>query len=251
MRILPVLDVRSGQVVHAVGGRREEYRPIQSDLCESVLPTDIAEAIRRETGVDELYLADLTGIAGAHPSWPMIWKLHEAGFHLWVDAGVSSLVTARVIQANTEEVTGLTIIVASEWIESEHQFREAIRRFGSERLAFSLDLRGGRVRSRIAAWRKMSPVELFEHVYDLGIVSFVVLDVATIADSSGCQTLDLCRQLRDSAADVQLVTGGGVRTIEHLRAAHEAGVDGVLVASAIHTRQIGRAEIAEVGAWSE
>ena len=38
MRIIPVLDVLGGCVVRGVGGRRDEYRPIVSKLCNSREP---------------------------------------------------------------------------------------------------------------------------------------------------------------------------------------------------------------------
>lgn len=249
MRIIPVLDVRGGQVVHAIGGRREEYRPITTDLCSSVTPLEVANAIRDRAGCEELYIADLSGIAGAHPSWPIIWKLRESGFRLWLDAGASSIGVAPAV-GDADALEGLTVIIASEWLQSEHRLPAAIRRFGADRTAFSLDLRGGQVRSRIAAWKKRTPEQLFQRACELGAAKFIVLDVATIGDSSGCQTLDLCRQLRQMSADVELISGGGIRTLEHLRDAHEAGCDGVLVATALHTGEVSREDIKEASSWS-
>src|SRR5688572_10445772 len=63
LRVVGVIDLMGGLAVHAVGGRRAEYRPVASPLCESAAPLAVAEAFRREYGIEELYLADLEAIA--------------------------------------------------------------------------------------------------------------------------------------------------------------------------------------------
>ena len=74
MRIIPVIDLAAKTVVHAVAGRRNQYRPIESKLCESTSPIDIAQAFRSRFGLTELYLADLDAIQGKSqtPDWSTI-----------------------------------------------------------------------------------------------------------------------------------------------------------------------------------
>ena len=62
MPILPVLDLKQGQVVRGIAGRREEYRPIVSKLTTSSRPLDVARAFREHFRFDELYVADLDAI---------------------------------------------------------------------------------------------------------------------------------------------------------------------------------------------
>src|SRR6266849_2167487 len=88
MRIVPVLDLMAGQVVHGVGGRRHEYRPVVSRLTASCRPVDVAEAFRAHFGWSALYLADLDAIAGAPQDLGTCAALRKHGFRLWVDAGV-------------------------------------------------------------------------------------------------------------------------------------------------------------------
>ena len=37
LRVIPVLDVKAGQAVHAIGGQRDHYGPVQSVSCTQVL----------------------------------------------------------------------------------------------------------------------------------------------------------------------------------------------------------------------
>jgi phosphoribosylformimino-5-aminoimidazole carboxamide ribotide isomerase len=45
MKLIPVMDLMSGQVVHARRGERDQYRPIQSILCPSAAPEAILQAL--------------------------------------------------------------------------------------------------------------------------------------------------------------------------------------------------------------
>src|SRR5881628_3215662 len=105
MRIIPVLDVKSGVTVRAVAGRRAEYRPLVSRLTSSTDPRDVADAFRRHFDLTELYLADLDAIAGAEPAWPLFADLCDRGFRVWVDAGVRTVADAiRLATADVEIV---------------------------------------------------------------------------------------------------------------------------------------------------
>src|SRR6476620_4310738 len=61
-RIIPVIDVIAGRVVRAVGGRRDEYRPIQSRLTQSTDQVEVARTLIELTQAKEIYIADLDSI---------------------------------------------------------------------------------------------------------------------------------------------------------------------------------------------
>jgi phosphoribosylformimino-5-aminoimidazole carboxamide ribotide isomerase len=62
-RIIFVLDILNGKVVHAVKGEREKYGPIHnfSKVCESSDPLHIVD----ELSPRELYIADLNRLEGS------------------------------------------------------------------------------------------------------------------------------------------------------------------------------------------
>ena len=45
MRILPVLDLKGGQVVRGLAGRRQEYQPIRSRLTPSCQPLAVVAVV--------------------------------------------------------------------------------------------------------------------------------------------------------------------------------------------------------------
>ena len=68
MRILPVMDLCGGQVVHAVRGDRARYRPLTTTLMAGSDPGAIGRALRDIFGFDSIYVADLDAIAGRAPA---------------------------------------------------------------------------------------------------------------------------------------------------------------------------------------
>ena len=67
-RLVGVIDLMGGVAVRAVGGRRDEYRPVVGRLCDSPDPLEIANAYRESYGIDTLYVADLDAILGRPPN---------------------------------------------------------------------------------------------------------------------------------------------------------------------------------------
>src|SRR5436190_11036951 len=91
MLILPVLDLKNGQVVRGLAGRRHEYQPIVSRLTASCCPVEVACAFRAHFALTELYVADLDAIEGAPPAVRVYTALRSEGFRVWIDAGVRSV----------------------------------------------------------------------------------------------------------------------------------------------------------------
>lgn len=229
-RVVPVLDVYRGEVVHAVAGRRSEYRPISSCLVASTDPVAVACALSQHVGTREIYLADLDAILGGPRRLDLIAELSRRGFHVWLDAGLRFADEAKSLFA-----AGAAVVIAG--LESVEAFEDlAILGvdFG-ERIAVSLDLRDGQPVVRDARRRGRSAEWLaFELAADYGVPRMILLDLARVGLGEGTGTMGLCRQLRGAFPGLQLVVGGGVRGPADLPTLAASGADAVLVATALH-----------------
>src|SRR6185369_156958 len=104
MRIIPVIDLKGGVVVRGVGGRRESYKPVVSQLTDSCDPVAVAQAFRDRFGLEEIYVADLDAIAGGPPALRLYNRLGNNGFRLWIDAGIRVAADAEPL-ARSEHVS--------------------------------------------------------------------------------------------------------------------------------------------------
>jgi len=232
VKIIPVIDVLEGRVVHAVRGRRKEYQPLKSNLCASTNPVDVAAALKA-LGFVELYVADLDAITRGQANFSIFKNIADkTGFELMVDAGVDTLKKAEsVLESQVSKV-----IIGTETLPSISLIAEAIRLFGSDRVVVSLDLMGERVISGFKLGALKDPVAFLREFQEAGVSQIIVLDLARVGSGEGGNVPFLREVLRNIKANVYV--GGGIRDIKDLVELKGVGVFGVLIATALHSGKI-------------
>jgi len=239
MVVIPVLDLLGGVVVHGVAGKRESYRPIESRLTNSATPLDIARAFRDRLGLSELYVADLDAILSRQPALETYRLLADDGFELWIDAGVRDADDAdNVMQAGAAR-----IVAGLETLAGPHVLDELCRRHGAERVVFSLDLKNGQPLGDAAAWGTSDPMKLATRAVAAGATRIIVLDLARVGTEGGVGTTELASLIRAAHPAMKVITGGGVRNADDLRTLATAGIDGVLLATALHREALTRSDL--------
>jgi phosphoribosylformimino-5-aminoimidazole carboxamide ribotide isomerase len=232
MLILPVLDLQAGRVVRGIRGERSLYRPLTSPLVPDANPITAARAVRERFGLTTLYIADLDAIAGQEPSLRLFEQLSSFGFQLWVDAGLrEGTLPGKLFAAGVAAViAGLETLPGPELLRSLLPIKA--------RILISLDLKGGRALTSYARWLSSPPADIAQEIIALGYTRLLILDLARVGTREGTGTEELCArilaQARERGAEVQLFAGGGVRSKSDLDDLHQAGLAGVLVASALH-----------------
>jgi phosphoribosylformimino-5-aminoimidazole carboxamide ribotide isomerase len=229
-RPIPVLDVKAGQVVRAVAGRRADYQPIRSRLVNSVDPIRVAEVMREEARTDELYVADLDALEGGVRQLALVAELARRGFRLWLDAGLRFADEAPSLFSEGAHI----LIVGTESLEVLEELALLATDYG-EQVAVSLDQFQGRpiVKDREQIWTDPEPLADFL-VGHCGLRRLILLDLSRVGMSEGPACLELCRHLQQRSPEVERVVGGGVRGPDDwpILAAH--GADAVLLATALH-----------------
>ena len=244
MQVIPVIDLKGGQVVRGIGGQRAEYRPVQSQLVTTAAPGLVAKALCDIVQHRSLYVADLDALAGSDPDWNAYERILASGAEITIDAGVATPHAAQaVVDFADRQSVSTSIVVALESTASPDDLPQIFARIGAGRAVFSLDLKQGRAWTSAAAWSGYSVLDVAACATKVGFERMIVLDVAAVGGHTGPQVVDLCRDIRVGYPNLELISGGGVRSIDDLRTFHEAGCDGVLVASALHDARITRSDL--------
>lgn len=243
MKVIPVIDILNGIVVHAVRGRRSEYQPLKSVLCASASPLDVALAFKA-FGFSELYIADLNAIMDGHPNFPILKQLvDKTGLDLMVDAGVSDLERAeKLLKSHVSRV-----IIGTETLPSVSFVKEAVKSLGKEQIIVSLDLKGEKVLTKFEL-SQLSPLDLLLAFQGMGLEQIIILDLTRVGSGDGVN-IPLLREIL-KIRRMKVSVGGGVRSVADLLELKNMGVFGVLIATALHSGKITLAQLKQAGLLS-
>lgn len=229
--VLPVIDLRQGQAVHARAGERSTYQPLQSKWIKNAhQPLLLCSSLRHALGCDEFYVADLDALTGTGHHRDLLQQMINHRFRLWLDVGINSGEEIEYwMKAGVHR-----LIVASESLSSLVVLQEGIAQGHAASLVFSLDLYQGQVRCLKEVFTSSQPMDVVAEVYEKGIRQFMLLDTADVGMSSGCATWPLCMAVRRQFPEAIIVTGGGVRSWAEVTTMQQAGIDRVLVSTLLH-----------------
>lgn len=224
MILIPVIDLMHGQVVRAVRGNRQAYKPIVSTLCDGSDPVTVARALTAHCATQRLYAADLDALTGGAPQLPVLRRLLEAmpALELWLDAGFADAGAARALREALGDLAARVVpVFASESLQSPAALRACFP--SPDAGVLSLDRRDGRRLDAAGAWD--TPSAWPRRV--------IVMTLERVGADAG-PDLGTMRELKAMSPTTQFVGAGGVRDAADLEAADAAGAFAWLVASALH-----------------
>lgn len=223
-RIIFVLDILNGKVVHAMKGERSKYRPIVgSRVCDSSDPLDIISSILPS----ELYIADLDHLQHMGDNFELIRKI-SGKTKTMVDVGVNNLDDARKCAGIAD-----TVIVGTETASVEVIEMASIQFPG--RINVSIDMKNGKVLTKDQK-TEVRPEELIRILNGLDIKDIIILDLGKVGTSGGIDKEFLKKMAGLSTHSI--IAGGGVKDLGDIEALKESGIDGALVATAVHNGKI-------------
>jgi phosphoribosylformimino-5-aminoimidazole carboxamide ribotide isomerase len=233
VQIIPVIDLKQGQVVHAKHGQREHYLPIQSALSASSDVFSIVEGLIKLYPFRTIYIADIDAICGTGYHFEQIELL--SGMYpqvtWWVDNGVRN-VNARILYAPQANIRG---VFGSEHIHTLQDYRAMSYAYES-RHVLSLDQLNS---------ANLGAKDLHETGYywpdDVICMTLNHVGSQNGPDFLRLQALQQLNLARKKPA--KLFAAGGVRNLVDLIKLKQFGVAGALVASALHNDGINDVDI--------
>jgi HisA/HisF family protein len=230
MRIVPVIDLKGGIVVHARRGQRADYAPLRSPLVDGCEPVAVAQALCAVGQTSNIYVADLDALAGGPVDVATLASL-SAVAELWVDAGATTLErAAALIRAGVARN-----VVGTESLGPDAPGQRDVATAPPPVL--SVDLRDGRLVSPRPELAGREPAAAASLATALGVRELLVIDLARVGSGSG-PPLYAVEQLAETLPQVAIYAGGGVRNDGDLVALESAGATGALVATALHEGKI-------------
>ena len=227
MQAVPVIDLLGGEVVHARKGDRGSYRPLQSPLSPTSDAVDVVGGLLALYPFRTLYVADLDAIQGNRDNCSALCRIRAEfpALRMWVDNGAAD-------SAGLEALIGADLGTPVIGSESQRDSALIVKHRGSRRIVLSLDFRGDAFQgpSEILADPALWPQRI------------VVMTLARVGSGAG-PDLKRFGAIRSIAGGREIYGAGGVRDAADLSALKAAGASGALIATALHERRVGRADL--------
>jgi len=234
--IFPAIDLRRGCVVRLRQGRPD---------AETVYEDDPARAARRwvDAGATWLHVVNLDGALGdagesGHQGKPSAASaaleriLASVTTRVQFGGGIRSLEDiARLLSLGVERV-----ILGTLAVEQPDVVRDAVSRFGAERIVVGLDARDGRVATH--GWTTDSDVDVItlgKAMQQAGLRRALYTDIARDGMLRGVNVDATARLAAETS--LRVIASGGVASIDDVRklkAVEHAGVEGVIIGQALY-----------------
>jgi phosphoribosylformimino-5-aminoimidazole carboxamide ribotide isomerase len=227
LNVIPAIDLRGGRVVRLKQGDYAQQTTYDAD------PRALAQRYAA-AGAAWLHLVDLDGArSGALDNLAVIESIAADGMRIQAGGGVRSEDDlARLFSAGVSRV-----VLGSVAIRDPERVADWLTRYGAEQLTIALDTRmvDGRWALPSAGWTEMETRtldELAPWYAEKGARHLLCTDIDRDGMLAGFN-LDLYRHLAQNVPHLAVQASGGVRSLDDIRAAREAGAKGVILGRAL------------------
>jgi uncharacterized protein related to proFAR isomerase len=231
MEVIPVIDLKNGEVVRARRGERHLYEPISTPLAPTSRAAALIEGFLALHKFRTIYVADLDAIEGKGTHAGAIAELEDTfpELRFWVDCGIGTGAEADAWLAGHRG----DLVLGS---ESLRDLGFIARLPQSPRSLLSLDFRGEEFQgpARLAEDALLWPERL------------IVMTLARVGSKEGPDFDRLIDIGAKAGSRRAIYAAGGVRGPKDLRLLEKAGMAGALVASALHDGSISARDLRQL-----
>lgn len=222
--LFPAIDLRAGKVVRLAQGDPSRQTTYGDD------PKFWAERWKAE-GAEWLHVINLSGAfdEDARANLKALKSILTVGLKVEFGGGIRDQETLRT----PLEMGVSRVFLGTAAIQNPTLVDWSIAAYGPARIAGDIGARGGFVTVR--GWQETTPLSVLEvgqRFRQQGIEWCVLTDVARDGVSTGVNTASAVEL--QTATGLQVVASGGVRTLEDVRRAREAGLAGVIIGRALY-----------------
>ena len=229
MQLFPTIHIKNGRCYSTVTvGETGRYNIYTSN------PLKLA-ALWESKGAKRLHVVDVDGAMTGEPMNKEIIKAIIDTVSVPVQCG-GGLRSVRDIDEYLN--FGADRVVCNTMPIQKHKFaQDAIELFGSERFVVGVDVNNGMV--VVEGREKMyeyNPVTLINKLAEYGVSNVIYTDIGTPVFMEG-QHLENIKALI-AHTDMNIITAGGISSVEDIQVLQKAGVHGVIIAKALYDGRI-------------
>jgi phosphoribosylformimino-5-aminoimidazole carboxamide ribotide isomerase len=222
--IYPAIDLRNGKVVRLKEGDPNRMTSYSDDPAQTARQWLNASATW-------LHVVNLDGAFGESDSANQLAleAILKLGARVQFGGGLRSMnMIEKIFEMGVSRAVLGTIA-----IEQPELVKDAIQKFGTEKIAVGIDARDGFVSVR--GWKddsKILATDLALHMRTFGLDTVIFTDIRRDGLGSGLN-IESTRELAD-VSGLNVIASGGVHTIDDVIAARDANLSGVIIGRALY-----------------
>lgn len=236
MLIFPAIDLKDGKVVRLHRGRFDTVHQVAED------PVETARTFRA-AGARYLHMVDLDGAReGVRKNSAIVQAVAEAGLNIELGGGVRSM-------EDLEAVFALGVwraVIGSAAVSDPGFVREAVGKYGPERIAVGIDAKDGLVRT--SGWEEnagLDYIDFARQMESIGVSYIIFTDIETDGMLSGPSFGRL--EALQKAVSCSITASGGVSSNEDLRQLRDRGLYAAIVGKAWYAGAVDLAQAVREG----
>lgn len=225
MIILPAIDIKDGNCVRLFKGDFSTVEKVAADYLETAKSFE-------DAGAEWIHMVDLDGAKEGRPVNTKIYTdvAEKTNLKVELGGGIRSLET---IQEYLD--MGISrVILGSVALKNPRLVRDAVEKFGSEKIVVGIDAMNGMVATE--GWLETSDVnyiDLANQMIKSGVKYFIFTDISKDGTLSGVNREQL-QALADGTENCNIIASGGVHTMDDIKACKAMGLYGTICGKSIY-----------------
>lgn len=228
MKLFPAIDIKNGQCVRL---RQGQFHNIE---VYSQVPVRIAKSFQ-EAGAAFIHIVDLDGALAGHSVNEDVIKAIVQNVSIPVEVG-GGIRTIQDIETKLNLGVG-RVIIGTKAVENPHFVREALMRFGNNKVVVGIDAKNGMVATD--GWEKISnynAVQLALEMKEIGVKTIIYTDISRDGMLSG-PNLEHTRDMVEKTK-MDIIASGGVSSMKDLDDLNNIPVYGVIIGKALYENRV-------------
>jgi phosphoribosylformimino-5-aminoimidazole carboxamide ribotide isomerase len=230
MKIIPVIDIKSGHAVLAKQGQRKNYQPLSTLLCPYSDPNVVIEAYLSIGNFSKFYIADLDSLMGTGNNIICINSIFRSfpNIQFMVDCGV--------IQPDYQPLKKNQYLPVLGTESFDAKTLEAL----NKNFILSLDF---------SSHNKAMGKRVLYNMPELWPKEIIIMTLALVGKNCGADFQKINHYIQRYPS-YDFIAAGGVRDLNDLIQLKNLGIRQVLVATALHTQKIKKSDLAQLASAS-
>lgn len=228
MKLYPAIDIKNGQCVRLRQGKFDDV------IIYSNNPVDIAKEWEA-SGASFIHLVDLDGALCGHAVNAEVIKKITSTVNIPVELGGGIRTIKDIEDILALQVT--RVIIGTKAAENPNFIKEAIDKFGADRIVAGIDAKDGLV--AIHGWEKVSnikAIDLCMEMKKIGVKTIIYTDISKDGMLSGPNVYQT--KLLSDQTGLDIIASGGVSGLQDLEHINDAGIHGAIIGKALYEKKI-------------